>query len=140
MTGVCFVDTNVLVYSRDTGHRAKAELASAWLAACWRPGIGRTSVQVLNEYYHVVTRKLAHPLTAAEARVDIEQLLSWDPMALDAPLLQAAWAVQDRYALSWWDSLIVAAAQRQECGYLLTEDLQDGQDLGGVVVVDPLAH
>ena len=61
----------------------------------------------------------------------------WRPVTIDARVLETAWQVQDRYRLSWWDALIAAAAQVAGCAYLLTEDLQDGQMLGTVQVVDP---
>ncbi len=63
--------------------------------------------------------------------------MSWRPVSADGVMLEGAWAVQDRFGLSWWDSLIVSAAQIAGADYLLTEDLQAGQDLGGVLVVDP---
>ena len=53
------------------------------------------------------------------------------------PVIEGAWAVQDRYGFSWWDSLVVAVAQRADCGYLLTEDLQHGQEIDGITIVNP---
>lgn len=61
-------------------------------------------------------------------------------MATEAPLLETAWRLQDRYDFSFWDTLIVAAAQAAGCRYLLTEDLQDGQDLDGIQVLNPFRH
>jgi predicted nucleic acid-binding protein len=58
-------------------------------------------------------------------------------MPIDAAVMEGAWLIQDRYALPWWDALIVSAAQAAECAYLLSEDFQDGQDLDGVRVVNP---
>jgi predicted nucleic acid-binding protein len=63
--------------------------------------------------------------------------LAWNPVALDAVTLDHSWKIQDRYKLSFWDALIVAAARQALCGYLLTEDLQSGQTLDGVLVVNP---
>ncbi|MFH1573317.1 MAG: PIN domain-containing protein, partial [Acidobacteriota bacterium] len=90
--------------------------------------------------YVTVTRKLHPGLTEEEAWRDIEDLLSWQPAAIDARLMRNARDASQRYALSWWDALIVAAAQAGDCRYLLTEDLQDGQDLDGTLVVDPFRH
>ncbi len=62
------------------------------------------------------------------------------PHALDISVLESAFQVQDRYGLSFWDSLIVGAAAASGCRRLLTEDLTDGQELAGVLVVNPFAH
>ncbi|HEU5451456.1 MAG TPA: hypothetical protein VFU76_05695, partial [Terriglobales bacterium] len=59
------------------------------------------------------------------------------PASISASILQRAWDVEDEYRLSFWDALIVAAAKASSCRYLLTEDLQAGQDFAGVVVVNP---
>jgi predicted nucleic acid-binding protein len=137
MSATCFVDTNLLIYARDADETTKQPLAEAWLEALWRQNRGRLSYQVLHEYYVTVTRKLRPGLPAEEARDDVRALMSWRPLSADGAMLEAAWALQDRYGLSWWDALIVAAAQRAGTEYLLSEDLQAGQDLGGVIVVDP---
>lgn len=65
---------------------------------------------------------------------------SANPTQSVSTMRTVAWEVQDRFGLSFWDGLIVAAAQASGCRHLLTEDLQDGQDLGGVIVVDPFRH
>lgn len=135
-----FVDTNVLVYARDGSEPAKQPQATAWLQFLWETREGRTSQQVLHEYYVTVTQKLSPGLTAGEARDEIRDLLAWRPVVLDAALLERAWFDQDQYTISFWDALVVAAARAAGCDRLLTEDLQDGQDLGGVVVVDPFLH
>ena len=71
-----FVDTNVFLYARDAGEAAKQPHAAAWLVYLWREQIGRTSVQVLSEYYVNVTRKLNPGLPAEEAWDDVEALLT----------------------------------------------------------------
>jgi len=135
-----FVDTNVLVYAADPGAGEKHVRAREWLEHLAERGTGRLSYQVLQEYYVTVTRNLARPMEAAEARRDVRDLLAWDPVAIDRDVLEGAWEVQDRAGLAFWDALIVAAARAGGCEALLSEDLQDGQDLGGVVVVDPFAR
>jgi len=67
----------------------------------------------------------------------VHALLAWEPQAIDAPLLERGRSVGSRYGLSWWASLVVAAAQTQGCSLLLTEDLQDGAVYGGVSVRSP---
>ena len=137
MTAPVFVDSNVLVYHRDASEEEKQPKAEAWVRALWKTRTGRISHQVLHEYYVNVTGKLKPGLSAEEAQQDVRNLMAWKPLALDWPILEAAFAVEKRFGLSFWDALIVAAAQRAECAYLLSEDLQAGKDLDGVVVVDP---
>lgn len=140
MTATVFVDTNVLVYRRDAGRGDKQKQADAWLERLWADRCGRLSYQVLQEYFVTVTSKLIPGLPAETARNDVRALLAWHPVTLDAGVMEAAWVIQDRYQLSWWDALIVAAAQVADCQFLLSEDLQDGQELGAVRVVSPFNH
>ena len=77
------------------------------------------------------------PAARDEARAEVRDLLAWRPLAVDAALLEQGWKIQDRYRLSFWDSLIVAAAKSAACRYLLTEDLQADQNVDGVTVVNP---
>ena len=135
-----FVDTNVLVYARDASEPEKQQRAQAWMAALWESRAGRTSVQVLNEFYVTVTRKLSPAMPVADARADVLDLGEWNPTVLTDALVRQAWAVEDRYGLSYWDSLIVAAAQLEGCRHLLTEDLQGGMRLDGITVVNPFGY
>lgn len=137
MPGEVFVDTNVLVYSRDTAEIDKHRKAAAWIAYLWNTRQGRLSYQVLQEFYVTVTEKLDPGLDREAARRDVRSFLPWRPIAIDAQVLEGAWHIQDRHRLSWWDSLIAAAAEVAGCTYLLTEDLQDHSMLGPVRVVNP---
>ena len=139
-TSTTFVDTNVLVYARDTSEPDKRPLAMAWMEHLWRTGTGRTSVQVLNEYYVTVTRKLSPGLDRTTARGDVRDLGAWRPTAVDPAIMATAWDLEDRFSLSWWDSLIVASAIDVGCDRLLSEDLQDGQEFDRLVVVSPFRH
>lgn len=139
MSANVFVDTNVFVYARDAGEPAKQPRAAAWLEYLWRAQLGRTSVQVLSEYYVTMTRKLDARLAAADAWDDVLSLFAWRPWPIDAPLLERAREIVLRHKLSWWDSLIVAAAEAQGCSLLLSEDLQDGGVYGSVTVRSPFA-
>lgn len=134
-----FVDTNVLVYARDASEPDKQPIAMRWMDALWATRAGRLSVQVLQEYYVTVTAKLDPGLEPREARADVRRLGVWDPLPIDLSLQEAAWDVQDRYGFSFWDATIVAAARRLGCRTLLSEDLQVGQDLDGLAVVNPFA-
>jgi predicted nucleic acid-binding protein len=137
MTARVFVDSNVLVYERDSSEPEKQPLAEAWVRRLWETRSARVSYQVLHEYYVNVTTKLKPGLTTDEAQRDVRDLMAWKPLALDWTILDGAFTVEHRFRLSFWDALIVSAAQRAECPYLLTEDLQSGQDFDGVVVLNP---
>lgn len=137
MTAPVFADTNLLVYSRDSRDPAKAQRAREWLDFLWDTRRGRLSRQVLQEYYVTVTRKLQPGLTVAEARADVRALFHWLSPIDPGVLVEAAWTLQDRCSLSFWDSLIVGAAQTMGCEFVLTEDLPTGQSLEGVRVVNP---
>lgn len=135
-----FVDTNILAYARDARDCGKQSIAMAWLKALASSRSGRLSWQVLLEFYVVAThpRKLAMPEATAQA--DVLALQAWAPVPTDSDLLQGAWRVQSKYDLSWWDSLIVAAALSAGCETLLSEDLQDGQCIEGhLTILDPFA-
>jgi len=137
MSAKVFVDTNVLVYCRDASEPEKQRQAEAWMAALWEARTGRLSFQVLQEFYVTVTAKLSPGLPKEAARRDVRALLAWQPLAVDARVLAGAWRLQDRQRLSWWDALIMAAAQTEGCRYLLSEDFQDGWELGDLTVVNP---
>ena len=139
MTGRTFVDSNVLVYARDTRDRAKQARAADWLAMLWRARTGRIGIQVLSEYYVTVTRKLRPGLSADEAWDDVRLLMSWRPQPLDEQLLEHGRDIERRFRLSWWDSLVVAAAQLQDCSTLLSEGFQNGMEFDTVVVSNPFA-
>jgi predicted nucleic acid-binding protein len=135
MTAPVFVDTNVLLYALDTGAPEKQRAAAAWRAELWRTRRGRISYQVLQEFYAQAIRK--DPKRAELAQAEVRDLFAWEPLAVDAAVIEAAWGLQERFSLSFWDALIVAAAHALDCHFLLTEDLSHGQDLDGVRVVSP---
>ena len=139
MTGPVFVDTNVLVYWQDAASRSKQSRAEDWIAHLGHLRAARISFQVLQELYATLTRKVRPAYDAEEARAIVRDLAAWQPVAVDLAILERAWRIQERYILSWWDSLIVAAAHSCACSALLTEDLQHGQLLGQVRVIDPFA-
>jgi len=136
MAAKVFVDTNVLVYSRDASEPSKQSQAMAWLRHLWNIRTGRLSYQVLQEFYITVTEKLDPGLDRESARKDIRSLLPWRPIATDNRVFNGAWHIQDRFGLSWWDALIVSAAMVGQCRYLLTEHLQDLQVFGNLQVIN----
>jgi predicted nucleic acid-binding protein len=134
-----FVDTNILVYARDASCPAKQKIAYDLLGGLWRNRSGRLSVQVCNEYYVTVTRKLKPGLNETDAWRDLELYEAWDPLPMDVRTLRKAREVQLRYALSWWDALIIASAYFSECCLVVSEDLNPGQDYFGIRIVNPFA-
>ena len=139
MTARVFVDTNVFVYRHDLSDPAKQKLAEQWLQLLASTRAGRVSYQVLQELFATLTRTRGPVFRHSEAREIVESLAVWRPIQTDLSLLQRAWGIQERYRISWWDSLIVAAAQAGACQILLTEDLQNGQVFDRLRVVDPFA-
>jgi predicted nucleic acid-binding protein len=136
MTAAVFVDTNVFLYARDAREPRKQAAAASWLGALWREQAGRTSMQVLSEFYVNATRAPSR-LTADAAWEGVHALLAWNPLPIDRAVLETTREVERRYRLNWWDCQVVAAAQLQGCSLLLTEDLQDGATYGGVTVRSP---
>ena len=137
MTGPCFVDANVFVYAQDARDVRKHRRVEEWLDELWRTRMGRTSAQALSEFYAVATRKLK--IAPGVAWEEAERYFGWNPQPVDEALLRRAREIEQRYRLSWWDAMIAAAAQLQDCVLLLTEDLQDGMTLGSVTVRSPFA-
>ena len=135
MTAPVFVDSNVFLYALDEADSKKQQAARNWRAELWKSRRGRVSFQVLGEFYVNAVRE--RPTAGEEARAEVRDLLAWRPVVTDASLLEQGWKIQDRYRLSYWDALIVAAAKASGCRYLLTEDLPSGQRLDGVEVVSP---
>lgn len=134
-----FVDTNILLYARDSAQPDKQPVAQEWMRALWLNRRGCLSFQVLQEFYVNATQKLKPGLPVDLARQDVRNLLLWRPIATEAGLIEAAWRLADRYGFSWWDAQIVAAARRGNCPMLLSEDLQHGIDVEGTRIINPFA-
>lgn len=137
MTAPCFVDANVLVYAHNPAEGVKCEVARELIRRLWANLGARTSVQALNEFYAVVTRKVSKQLRVEDAWAEVEEYSRWNPRPVDMEVLRRAHQIEARFKLSWWDSLIVAAAQLQGCAVLYTEDLHHGALFDGVRVVNP---
>jgi predicted nucleic acid-binding protein len=132
-----FVDTNVVLYAADDRDAAKRDRARDWLRACWTRRCGRTSVQVLNEFYANARRKFPTAISAGDARAQVRRYQQWHPWQIDQATVETAWAVESRYGFTYWDALIIASAQQQGCDYLVSEDLQHGQQIDSVQVLNP---
>ena len=132
-----FLDTNILVYAYDLSAGQKQKLAAQLMERCWENENGCISLQVLQEFFVTVTRKLAMPLDHQTARQIVADLAQWrlhTPKASD--LLQAI-DLQRDYQLSLWDAQIVQSAASLGCRQLLSEDLNHGQVYSDVQVINP---
>ena len=132
-----FVDTNVLVYAEDRDAKAKHDVARDLIVELWEDRNGVLSVQVLQEFYVNVTRKLKKPLTNAKALEVVEEYLTWTIVENTGKLLTNAIELQQRAHLSFWDAMVVQAAIEAGCDKLYSEDLNVGQRFGSLVVVNP---
>jgi predicted nucleic acid-binding protein len=135
MNDLVFVDSNVFIYAVDRADPKKHEAARLWRSELWKSRSGRVSFQVLEEFYANVYRKW--PDAREQVQEEIRNLMAWRPIVIDERIIEDGWKIQERYKISFWDSLIVAAAKAASCRYLLTEDLQADQDFDGLVVVNP---
>ena len=134
-----FVDTNILVYAYDRGAGLKHKRALSLIVKLWKEGNGVLSTQVLQEFYVNVRRKAKKPISIEQARALIADYLSWDPIVNDSATLLEAIDVEQRYRLSFWDSLIVVAARKSGASVLYSEDFTHGQKFGSVVVQNPFS-
>jgi predicted nucleic acid-binding protein len=132
-----FVDTNVLVYAHDSSDPRRHPVAAALVDDLWRSRDGVLSTQVLTEFYAVVTRKFDPPMPRREARGLIDIYAAWPVVQVDPPLIVAASALEEKHSLSFWDALIIEAAQRAGADRLVSEDLQTGRRIAGLVIDNP---
>ena len=131
-----FVDTNILVYAHDKDAGDKYRAAKEKVISLWnRPILPSISVQVLQEFYVNLIRK---KVKASDAREAILSYLEWDVIDNDRALLLEGMRVKEKWSISYWDALIIAAARRAKAKELWSEDLNPGQQYESVIVVNPL--
>ena len=134
-----FVDTNVLVYAHDATAGDKHLRARQLMADLWAEGNGCLSVQVLQEFYVTVTRKVRQPLALEVARQQVEDLGQWLAHSPTVKDVVEAIHLQQRAKISFWDAMLLISAQKLNCGVLWSEDLNPGQIIGGVTIQNPFA-
>lgn len=132
-----FLDTNILVYAHDSGAALKRDTSRNLIFDCLRNGNGVMSPQVLSEFFVTVTGKIARPVTADQARKVISRLACMTVVDIDATMVLRAIEIKERWELHYRDGLIIAAAERAECGTLYSEDLSAGATYGAVTVCNP---
>lgn len=132
-----FVDTNVLAYAHDASEEAPQRIAEALLDKLWRTRAGILSTQVLSEFYVVATRKFDPPLPRREARQIVDTYAAWPVVQVDASSILTASVLEERHQLSFWDALIIQADRRGGARRLVSEDLQAGRRIAGLVIDNP---
>ena len=134
-----FVDANVLVYAFDKSAKAKQVIASQLLEGLWASGVGCASVQVLQEFFVVVTRRVPEPLSIDTASERVRELIAWNIFTPGPNDVLSAIAIHKNARINFWDAMIVHAAAEMGCEVLWTEDLADRQTVGGVAIRNPFA-
>ena len=132
-----FVDTNVLVYAFDSGDQARHRPAAQLLSRLMDEDRLRLSTQVLQEFYVTMTRKARPPWSPERAIAKLDDFAAWPVVVNDLPLVREAVLLSRDAVLSFWDALVIVAAARSGAGTLFTEDLNDGQMIRGVRIVNP---
>jgi len=133
-----FVDTNILIYAHDRAAGPKHERARQLIEHLWATGKGALSTQVLQELCINLRRRVAHPLPSGEIAKLIEDYLSWEIVVNTPQAIVAALGIEARYKISYWDALILHAAESCGAAVLYSEDLSHRQRYGAVEVVNPL--
>jgi len=136
MNDKTFVDTNVLVYAHDVDAGPKRAIAATVLRELWDAQLGVLSMQVLQEFYVNVTRKIGAPLSKDAARLVVNTYATWCIETTPAEI-SAAFRIEDESRLGFWDALIVAAAAKAGAVRILSEDLNPQQMIAGVRVENP---
>jgi predicted nucleic acid-binding protein len=137
MNGKFFVDTNILIYAHDLDSGMKHDAAVALLRQLWESETGVLSTQVIQEFYVNVTRKIPHPLSPVLARGLIENYFAWPVIINGTETIRRASEIEERYRLSFWDALIIAAAVKGRADQIFTEDLKAGETIEGIQIVNP---
>lgn len=132
-----FVDTNILVYAQDRSAGGKRELAKNLLDRLWETRSGVLSTQVLQEFCAAVIRKSDRPVPFLELKAAVKDYLSWDIVTNSPDAILGALQLQERYQISFWDALLLHAAETADVEILYSEDLSHGQRYGRVRVVNP---
>jgi predicted nucleic acid-binding protein len=138
MSDKTFVDTNVLIYAHDVDAKAKHEAAKRVLEGLWSERTGVLSMQVLQEFYVNVTRKIPHPISKESARLVVSTYTTWCIDTTPAEIA-TAFRIEDESRIGFWDALIVASAVKSGAGRILSEDLNAGQTIAGVRIENPFA-
>lgn len=136
MNDKTFVDTNVLIYAHDIDAGPKREIANNVLRELWNKRLGIVSLQVLQEFYVNVTRKIPHPLPKTSARRVVESYSAWC-IEISPKDISIAFRIEDESRIGFWDALIVSSAFKSGAARILSEDLAAGQRIAGILIENP---
>jgi predicted nucleic acid-binding protein len=132
-----FIDTNIIVYAHDSSYPRKQRCAQELIFEGMREGTAIISAQVLSEFFITVTKKIASPLSFQAARHELLLLSHCTVIEIDYALVLRAVSMQERFHLSYWDSLILSAAERAGCALVYSEDFSHGQQYEAITCRDP---
>ena len=135
-----FIDTNILVYAHDRSETVKCPQARLLVLESIRTGRAVISAQVLNEFFTTVTRKIPTPLSIHAARNELSILARLRVIPIDSTLILRAIDIMSGQQTSYWDALILSAAERAKCPVVWSEDLGDGRSYGEVKVINPFTQ
>jgi predicted nucleic acid-binding protein len=136
MSDRTFIDTNILIYAHDVDAGAKHGIAKDVVRNLWSRRSGLLSVQVLQEFYVNVTRKISSPLTREAARSVVNSYAVWC-VNTGVEEISAAFQIEDEARIGFWDALILAAARKAGASRVLSEDLNPGQKIAGIKIENP---
>ncbi|MGV8040238.1 MAG: PIN domain-containing protein [Thermoanaerobaculaceae bacterium] len=139
-TPEAFLDTNILVYALADDDAARHAVAAELVSRGFETGRFAVSTQVMLELFVTVTRKLATPLSHADASAFLDALAAWPVVSMTPGIVQAAVAQAARHRLSVWDATILEAARSAGCAVVYSEDLGDGASYDGIVVRNPFTR
>jgi predicted nucleic acid-binding protein len=139
-TPEAFLDTNILVYALASDDAAKHAVAADLVARGFATGSFAVSTQVMLELFVTVTRKLATPLSHADASAFLDALAAWPVASMTPGIVQAAIALASRHRVSVWDAAILEAARSLGCSVVYSEDLGDGVSYDGIIVRNPFTR
>ena len=138
MSEPIFVDTSVLLFSEDGARPAERERVLAWLRLLWRERTGRVSVQVLNDFYLLATRRVNPPMPQGDVRAELRRYQHWQPWGMDQATVESAWSLESRFGLPFADALVIASAKAQGCTRVLSLSLPHEAVYDSVQILNPL--
>ena len=137
MSDKVFLDANILVYAHDKDAGEKHSVARAIVKDLWEKRTGVLSNQVLQEFYVGVTRKLQKSIAKSEAREILRAYLCWSIREITPLSIVRATEIEEKNRISFWDALVIVAAYESKCEKILTEDLNAGQVIEGILIENP---
>lgn len=135
-SNLCFIDTNVLVYSRDSRFPEKQAVAVGWLRRLVERDCAVLSPQIIGEFHHAILKKRI-PVDLGDAHQSMTWLYPFVRGQTDLDLIAKAWNLRRETNYQWWDCVILASAIDAGCRYLLSEDYAHGHTVRGVTILNP---